>query len=190
MTTATRTTRQLAVGALLAGSLAAFVSSFLPFGRATYQSDIYTPGPPIRVEIFVTAQDLIEVLQVSIQNPGNLLNLAITLIWAFLVWGIPLVLLALGAAALWRRPRHHRATVYFVGLLLVLIGAGYTLLTCISYESYLYPWFGSLPALTRTLEYGSLVTLLGYLSAFVAIVWSWWSSRRTRSERNSPASHP
>jgi hypothetical protein len=179
MTTATRITRQFAAGALLVGGLAAFVSSFLPFGKATYHADLYLfPGQPIRVVFYVPAQDLIGRLQPY--GP------AIVLIWGFVVWGIPLVLLTLGAAALWQRPGRPQATEYFVGLLLLLIGAGYTLLTRISFDFYLYPSIAYVNVdgfIAQTVEYGSLVTLLGYLSAFVAIVW-------LRSERNSPASHP
>jgi hypothetical protein len=75
-----------------------------------------------------------EQVQVSIQNPN--FNLAISLIWALLVWGIPLVLLAVGAAAPWQPQGRHRAAIYFVGLLLLPIGAGYTLLTRISFDMF------------------------------------------------------
>jgi hypothetical protein len=186
MTTATRTTRQLPARALLAGGLAAFVSSFLPFSTMTYPPDFYASSSPV-TWVSVPARDLIIDLQTAILNEYLLPKV---LILAFLIWGIPLILVALGAVALGQHRGRLQATVYFVGLLLLLIGAGNTLVTCIFYESYRDPWFGSLPTLTHSLEIGSLLTLLGYLSAFVALVWLCWSSRRMRSERNSMTLQP
>lgn len=66
MTTVTRITRQLAAGVLLAGGLAAFLSSFLPFGTATFPGDIYSPGPI--PSVFVPAQNLMEALQIGLQT--------------------------------------------------------------------------------------------------------------------------
>ena len=175
MATATRRPRRLAAGALLAGGLAIFLSSFLPFGKDSFPADSYSPELTV---ITVPARDLITTLQSNMQNPDNS-SLASTLFWAFLVWGIPLLLLALGGAALAARWRWPGVASCFAGLLLLLVGAGYSL---VSLEFYLDPIFGAQGG-TRTLEYGSIVTLLGYLSAFVAIIWLWWLSRRTRIER-------
>jgi hypothetical protein len=175
MVMATRGTRRLAAGALLAGGLAIFLSSFLPLGKDSFPAN--SDSPELTV-ITVPARDLITTLQFNVQNPDNS-SLASTLFWAFLVWGIPLVLLALGGAELAARRSWASVASCFASLLLLLVGAGYSL---VSLEFYLYPIFGTEGG-TRTLEYGSIVTLIGYLSAFGAIIWLWWLSRRTRSER-------
>ena len=174
MVTATRTTRRLAAGALLAGGLATFVASFLPLGQAMFPAGTYSPEYTV---ITVPARDLMTTLRYNIQYPDRS-SLASTLFWAFLVWGIPLILLTLGGAALAVRRRWPGAPICFAGVLLLLIGLGYTL---ISVEFYLDPIFGSEGG-TRTLEYGSIVTLAGYLLAFIAIIWLWWLWRRAISD--------
>jgi hypothetical protein len=168
-----------AASVLLVGGVLAFIATFLPLGTAVYPND---PAPPI---VTVPAEQLATALRFNLQNPASS-SISSTLGWAALLWGIPISLMALGAALLlWRhrvrvprmRPRQMRL-VLVLGLVLGFLGAGFTLL---SIEFYRYPFFG-LQGWTRSLEYGAAVAVCGYLCALVGLVWllSLSLSRRTQ----------
>ena len=96
--------------------------------------------------------------------------------WAFWLWGAPLILAALGAAALLSRRWTPAARTRVLGVFLVAFGVDLTLVSCVGY---LDPIFGSQGA-TRTLAYGPAVTLLGYLGALVGTIWLTAPADRSR----------
>jgi hypothetical protein len=149
--------RSLEAGALLLGGALAFAASFLPLGQAVYPADFHQT--PI---VTIPARELATVIGNNLHDPASA-SFVGTGFWTFALWGAPLGLAVLGLLALLRRqaPASGRSASQIVSMLLVVVGAGFTLVSC---WGYLTPIFGSGGA-TRSLVYGPAVALLGYLSA-------------------------
>jgi hypothetical protein len=155
---------RLAAFALLVGGAVAFVATFLPLATAFDPDTGWTT-------LYVPAQDFATELQFNLQNPATS-SLSDTLVLALFMWGIPLVLAALGATLLVARRGMTRARtwavrlVLVIGLVLGLIGGGFALLTV---EFAVHPFFGS-GGRTLTLQYGATVYLCGYGCVLVALI--------------------
>jgi hypothetical protein len=166
-----RAPRWFAAGALLVGGALAFIASFLPLGRATSPG---SGGNPTSTSFRIPAHELATVVGVNVQVPNG--GIVGTSFWAFSLWGAPVMLAALGGALLLARRWTPAPRVRVVGVILVAVGAGFTVLSC---WGYLYPVFGSQGA-TRTLEYGPGVALFGYLCALAGMIWLPVLPRRSR----------
>jgi hypothetical protein len=86
----------------------------------------------------------------------------------FLLWGAPLILAAAGLGLLLADRWRPRLRVWFVALIVALVGAGYVLVSC---QFYVYPFFGLQGATAHTLTYGADLSFLGYLAALVGVIW-------------------
>ncbi len=164
--------RWVAASVLLVGGMLAFAASFLPFGQAAYPA---TDGYPASAVIRLPAQDLARAIDDVVRAPYTH-SVGGTGFWAFWLWGAPLILAALGAAALLSRRWTPAARTRVLGVFLVAFGVDLTLVSCVGY---LDPIFGSQGA-TRTLAYGPAVTLLGYLGALVGTIWLTAPADRSR----------
>jgi hypothetical protein len=166
-----RVPRWFAANALLVGGALAFIASFLPLGQTT---DLASGGSPASTSFWIPAQELVTVVGFNAQAPDE--GIVGTSLWAFTLWGAPVMLAALGGTLLLARRWTPAARVRVVGVILVAVGAGFTVLSC---WGYLNPFFGSQGA-TRTLEYGPGVALLGYLCAQAGTIWLPVLPRRSR----------
>ena len=163
--------RWFAASVLLVGGALAFIATFLPLGRATYPA---ASGEPASTSFSIPGQDLARVVAVNLSAPnGGIIG---TLFWAFALWGVPLFLAAVGGALLLARRWTPAPRVWAVGLILVELGAGFTI---VSIWGYLNPILGSQGA-TRTLEYGPGVSLFGYLCALAGTICLPFLARRSR----------
>src|SRR5690349_1501054 len=124
--------RQIAACVLLAGGALAFAATFLPLGYATYPA---TSGEIATTTVEIPAQTLITVIQFNLRYPGNS-SIIGTCTWAFLLWGAPLVLAAIGLVSLLAGRWRPRLRVWIVALIMALVGAGYVLVSC---QFYVYP---------------------------------------------------
>lgn len=154
--------RRSAAGVLFVGGLLAFAASFLPLGQLSYPA---IDGEPASTFVEIPGQTLARITQQTIQTPYRL-GIETCLLFAG-VWAAPLLLAALGMAPLVRR-RPVRARAWAFGLLLILLGAGVTVLYCALYL--LFP-HGEVIHPKATLEYGPAVVLSGYLLALVGVIW-------------------
>jgi hypothetical protein len=163
--------RRIATRVVLVGGTLAFLASFLPLGYASYPANsTYSQGATTNATI--PAQDLIAAIQFNLRFPQES-SIGGTCVWAFLLWGAPLILAAAAVTFLLKPGWFARVGARIIGLvlillvLLVLLGTGYTLVSC---QFYLYPFFG-LQGATHALAYGAGVALFGYLSALMGIIW-------------------
>jgi hypothetical protein len=155
--------RWLAAGSLILGGAAAFVASFLPFGRATRPA---TAATPASTTVVILAQDLTAAIEHA-QRSSDAYSVGSTGLWAFWLWGTPLVLVTLGAVALLLRRWTPGPRTRIIGLFVVAVGVGFILASCLEY---LAPISGPQGA-TQTLAYGPAVASLGYLCALVGAIW-------------------
>lgn len=156
--------RRVAASVLFAGGAVAFAATFLPLGYATYPA---TYGEIARDTTFIPAQNLMVAIQFNVQYPRES-DIGGTSFWAFVLWGAPLILAAAGLALLLARRWTPRLRVWIVALILLLLGAGYVLVSC---NFYVYPFFGLQGATAHTLTYGAGLSLLGYLAALAGVIW-------------------
>ncbi|HEY7339813.1 MAG TPA: hypothetical protein VH591_02935 [Ktedonobacterales bacterium] len=156
--------RWIAASVLLAGGALAFAATFLPLGYATYPADY---GEIATTTFEIPAQNLITVIQFNLRSPGES-SIIGTCAWMFLLWGAPLILAAAGLGLLLADRWRPRLRVWFVALIVALVGAGYVLVSC---QFYVYPFFGLQGATAHTLTYGADLSFLGYLAALVGVIW-------------------
>ncbi|HEX6540156.1 MAG TPA: hypothetical protein VF040_00245 [Ktedonobacterales bacterium] len=154
--------RWRAASLLLVGGLLAFAASFLPLGQAAYSAAY---GDRAMTIVSVPARELLTVIQVNLRAPGESI-ISGTYFWGFAIWGAPLILAAIGLALFLARRWTPTARTWVPALALILLGAGFTLVSC---WFYLYPFFGSQGA-TRTLAYGPAAALLGFLIALAGTI--------------------
>jgi hypothetical protein len=165
--------RRVAASVLLIGGAAAFGASFLPFWQAACPATAIDPAVVI---LHVPAQNIVDIVQDNLRDPASA-GFGNTAFLAFLVWGVPLILVALAVAALLMRRRMPGMLARVLTLLFVIVGLGFTLVSCLGY---LNPVFGSQGA-TRSLSYGAGTQVVGYLDALVDVIWL--SATSTRSQR-------
>lgn len=165
-----RSARFWAAGLLFVGGAVAFVASFLPLGQIAFPAVADEPATTI---VQIPGQTLALMAQQSIQTPYHLSIEGCLLFAGF--WAAPPLLAALGVAALVRR---QPGRIGMFGLLLILLGAGVTVLYC---ALYLFFPHGEVIQPKATLDYGPAVALLGYLVALAGVIWL--ALRRSRGAR-------
>ena len=154
---------RIAASALLVGGALAFTATFLPLGQTAYVATEHDPATTIAE---IPAHDLITAIQFNVQYPQES-SIGGTCFWGFVLWGAPLVVVAIGLSLLLARRWIPPAGSLIACLALILLGVGYNIISC---SFYLHPFFGSQGA-TRTLEYGADLAFLGYFVALVGIIW-------------------
>ncbi len=160
------------------GGALAFVASFLPLGQIAFPAVADEPATTI---VEIPGQTLALMVQQTVQTPYRLSIEGCLLFAGF--WAAPLLLAAIGVSVLVRR-QPVRARVWVFGLLLILLGAGVTVLYC---ALYLFISHGEVIQPKATLDYGPAVALLGYLVALAGIVWlALRRSRGARAENEPP----
>ncbi|HEX5440340.1 MAG TPA: hypothetical protein VFW76_05615 [Ktedonobacterales bacterium] len=169
-----RSARFRATGLLFVGGAVAFIASFLPLGQIAFPA---VADEPAATFVEIPGQTL----ALMVQTPYRLSIEGCLLFAGF--WAAPLLLAAIGVALLVRR-RPVRARIWVFGLLLILLGAGITVLYCALYL--LFPR-GEVIHPKATLDYGPAVVLTGYLLALVGVIWlALQRSRRARVEAGPP----
>ena len=158
----TRGPRRIAAGLLVAGGVLAFAASFFPLGQLAYPA---VADEPATTFVEIPGQTLALVVQQTAQAPYRL-GMETCLLFAG-VWAAPLLLAAIGVLLLVSR-QPTRARIWVFGLLLILLGAGVTVLYCALYL--LFP-HGEVIQPKVMLEYGPAVVLSGYLLALVGVIW-------------------
>jgi hypothetical protein len=160
------------------GGAVAFIASFLPLGQIAFPAIADEPATTI---VEAPGQTLALMFQQMVQAPYRGTIEGCLLFAGF--WAAPLLLAAIGVALLVRR-QPVRARIWVFGLLLILLGAGITVLYCALYL--LFP-HGEVIQPKATLDYGPAVTLLGYLLALVGVIWlALHRSRWARAENGPP----
>lgn len=173
-----RSARFWAAGLLFAGGALAFVASFLPLGQIAFPAIADEPATTI---IEIPGQTLVRMVQQTVQAPFRLSIEGCLLFAGF--WAAPLLLAAIGVALLVRR-QPVPARIWVFGLLLILLGAGVTVLYC---ALYLFISHGEVIQPKATLDFGPAVALVGYLVALVGVVWlALRRPRRARAEAGPP----
>jgi hypothetical protein len=142
--------------------MVAFVASFLPLGQIAYPAIADEPATTI---VQVPGQTLALMVQQTIQIPFRLSIESCLLFVGF--WAAPLLLAAIGVALL-VRSQPVWARIWVFGLLLILLGAGITVLYCALYLLFAH---GEVIQPKATLDYGPAVALSGYLVALVGVIW-------------------
>ncbi len=139
----------------------AFAATFLPLVYLTYPD---THGR-IDAEPEIPVQAFISFLQFYRQSSYTQTPTIIAMcVWAFLLWGVPLILAIFGLALLLTRRWTPGWRLWTVGLILVLLGVGYTVVSCL--------FFVNLQgAVVQVITYGTGLTLFGYLIALAGITW-------------------
>jgi len=143
------------------GGVLAFAATFLPLVYLTYPATHgrinASPQIPAQVFIGVTRfpQGYAHAQASSIIGAG---------IWAFLLWGTPIILAILGLTLLLARRWTPGLGIWIVALILVLLGVGWTLVSCL----FVVNLAG---AVVQVFTYGAGMSLLGYLAALVAAIW-------------------
>ncbi|HEY7339814.1 MAG TPA: hypothetical protein VH591_02940 [Ktedonobacterales bacterium] len=140
------------------GGAVAFAASFLPLGQIAFPA---IAGEPATTIVEIPGQ----MLALMVQTPYRLSIEGCLLFAGF--WAAPLLLAAIGVSLLIRR-RPGRARIWVFGLLLILLGAGITVLYSALYL--LFPQ-GEVIHPKATLAYGPAVALFGYLTALVGVIW-------------------
>jgi hypothetical protein len=163
--------RWFAAGALLLGGGLAFIATFLPLGQTTYPA---ASGQPASTSLSIPGQDLTKAVEVNFSaRSGGILD---TVFWAFTLWGVPLFLAALGGALLLARRWTPAPRVWAAALVLIELGAGFTL---VSTWVYLNITIGTGGAI-RSLEHGPGVSLFGYVCALAGTIALPFFARRSR----------
>ncbi len=158
---ATDRLRRMAAGLLLAGGVLAFAASFLPLGQIAYPA---IADEPVTTFVEVPGQALAIIIQQTAQAPYRLsIDTCLLLVGE---WAAPLLLAVIGLSLLIRR-QPVSSRLWVSGLLLILSGAGFTVLYCAIYL--LFP-HGEVIVPKATLDYGPAVTLLGYLIALTGVI--------------------
>lgn len=170
-------TRRIAAGVLLAGGALAFIATFLPLVYVTYPD---THGridgaPQIPAQAYIAL--LLFYRQDSYLQTPTIIAMCV---WAFLLWGAPLILAIVGLALLVARRWTPGWRLWTVGLILVLVGIGWMVVSCL--------FFVNLQgAVVQVITYGTGLTLLGYLIALAGVTWlALQRSRRARAEHGLP----
>ncbi len=161
--------RRIAAGLLLAGGAMAFAATFLPLEYLTYPDTHgrIDASPQIPAQVFI---GVIQFYRQSSYNQTS--NIIGACVWAFLLWGAPLILATFGLALLLARRWTPGWAIWIASLILVLLGAGWTLVSCL--------FIVNLPgAVAQVLTYGAGLSFLGYLAALASIIWL--ALQRTRS---------
>ncbi len=154
--------RRIAAGLLFVGGALAFVASFLPLGQLAYPA---IADEPASTFVEIPGQTLAEIVQQTAQAPYRLSIEACLLFVG--IWAAPLLLAAIGVSLLVRR-QPVQTRIWVFGLLLILLGAGVTVLHCVLY---LFFSHGEVIQPKATLDYGPAVALLGYLLALAGVLW-------------------
>lgn len=156
----------------------AFVASFLPLGQIAYPA---VADEAASTFVMIPGQTLALMVQQTAQAPYRVSIEGCMIFAGF--WAAPLLLAAIGVALLVRR-QSVRARVWVFGLLLILLGAGVTVLYC---ALYLLISHGEVIQPKATLDFGPAVALSGYLVALVGVVWlALQRSRRAYAEGGPP----
>ena len=172
-----RSPRWIAAGVLFAGGALTFIATFLPLVYLTYPD---THGridgaPEIPAQIFFGIIEFYR--QDSYLQTASIIG---TCIWAFLLWGVPLILAIFGLALFVARRWTPGWRLWTVSLILVLLGVGYTVVSCL--------FFVNLQgAVVQVITYGTGLTLFGYLIALAGVTWLvLLRPRRARVKRRLP----
>jgi hypothetical protein len=169
--------RRIAAGALFVGGALAFIATFLPLVYLTYPD---THGR-IDADPEIPAQAFISFLQFYRQDSYLQTPTIVAMcVWAFLLWGVPLILAIFGLALFVARRWTPGWRLWTVGLILVLLGVGYTVVSCL--------FFVNLQgAVVQVITYGTGLTLFGYLIALAGVTWLVLPRpRRARVKRRLP----
>lgn len=156
-----RLPRRIAAGLLFAGGALAFIATFLPLVYLTYPD---THGridgdPEIPALIFIGFAQFYR--QDSYLQTPTVIAMCV---WAFLMWGFPLILAIVGLALLVARRWTPGWRLWTVGLILVLLGIGWMIVSCL--------FFVNLQgAVVQVITYGTGLTLFGYLAALTGVTW-------------------
>lgn len=167
------TARYVAASVLVVGGALAFGASFLPFWEAAYPA---TNIDPAVVNVHVPAAELIAIVQDNLSYPASA-SFVGTAFLVLMIWGAPLLLATLGVASLLKRRWTPGIPARVLMPLLATVGLGFTAVMC---WGYMNPIFGSQGA-TRSLSYGTGVTIAGYVVALVGAIWLPATAARLRS---------
>jgi hypothetical protein len=120
---------------------------------------------PLYMTYWIPAQSVAQAVANDQQFYGSVS--ANTLIYGFVAFGPPIILVALGLAAFWAHRRILRWLIFIPSLVFWLVGAGLTL-----YSIGLSGFYGmdSCCHGSVTQAYGTLVVLLGYGSVLLGVI--------------------
>ena len=153
--------RRVAAGVLFAGGALAFIATFLPQVYLTYPTTHGRIDREPEIPALVYLAVILYYRQYSnVYTPTVIAMCA----WAFLLWGAPLILAFFGLALLLARRWTPGWRSWTVGVILVLLGAGYVLVSCL--------FFLNLQgSVVQVLTPGTSLSFLGYLAALVGVLW-------------------
>lgn len=169
-----RTPQWLAPSLTLGGGLLVLLATFLPWRSFAYDF----PGATPPRSLYVPASAFFHSLDVDLHGPyccsSDSLGLG-TLRFGLFLWGLPLLLLAIGLASiLVRRGSRWRAVLRGACLVLVVLGVGFTIYCFLTLSGYLVSFSGLAyvggTGVIRTWEIGALVVLLGYGCVLVGML--------------------
>lgn len=169
--------RRIAAGLLFAGGAMSFAATFLPLVYLTYPDTHgrIDAAPEIPAQAFISFVQFYR--QDSYLQTSSIIGMCI---WAFLLWGAPLILAIFGLALLLARRWTPGWGIWIIGLILVLLGVGWTVVSCL----FIVNLQG---AVVQVLTYGAGLSFLGYLVALVGVIWlALQRSRRAHAEAGLP----